>query len=731
MEDDINATRRRWLKLTGTSLAGASLSGTAHASSNDEEVVFVHPKGNGADVAAAAQANNGRVVYDYENFDFIAVRIPSNQRPNFEQNSRVSLVESDEVVYPARQVSGQAKGTGRGKGRDIREDQTERSPQISVDDPTGADLATSTSALSVSTRGTKLIDSDSAILYGELTSLGGGSEVTVYFDARSVGSHQWVTVGEQTLSAPGEFKQGVRFQSDTDYEFRAVATSTDWAARGSVVTLNPAQRTASPAATTLDETIVDPDSAVLHGELTDLGSASSVDVHFEIREPSWSNWVVVGEQTLNSTGTFKQRVKLAKRTEYEFRVVATSTDGSLTGQTVAFTTSDAFPSVSTLAPTAVDSDSAVLHGNLTDLGSANVASVDTYFEARSVRASEWTVVGKQTLDLPGEFEQAVRLNAGTEYEFRAVAENTHGSRRGDIRSFTTESTQVPSWGHTRVFGNSSAAKDATYNTATGAGVDIAVLDTGIQQDHPDIAANVAGGVQITSDGDGWDDKDGHGTHCAGIAGAVDNNIGTLGVAPEANLWAVKVFHEGSGSLSDVIAGIDWSISHEKEIISMSFTTTAKYSLTLAIEEAVEKGHLLIAAAGNGGTDGDGSCSDESVGFPALHKDVVAVSAMNSDETVASYSNVGSGVELMAPGSHINGPTPTDDYMKRSGTSMACPMVSGTAALAWEVLGASGPDTTHRDRIRTALGNNAESVLGTCEAGNGLVRPDRVINALET
>lgn len=292
--------------------------------------------------------------------------------------------------------------------------------------------------------------------------------------------------------------------------------------------------------------------------------------------------------------------------------------------------------------------------------------------------------------------------------------------------------QNPSWGWTRI--NAETAHD----DATGVGVDVAVLDTGIDEGHCDLAENLDGGYNCTGGpASRWDDKNGHGSHCAGIAAAVDNGIGVAGVAPAASLWAVKVLgNGGTGSWSDVVCGIDWCLEHGKEILSMSFGGSRNDTVAQALSTAYDAGHLLVAAAGNDGNDEDGTCEENNVGFPATHDDVIGVSAMDPDDTLAGYSSVGDGdgdgatdVDLLAPGTDIRSTYKDDGYEVLSGTSMACPHVSGTAALAWADLGADGPGTGDRNTIEDTLYSQTEPVLDTCEEGNGLVRPDRVVGAL--
>lgn len=275
-----------------------------------------------------------------------------------------------------------------------------------------------------------------------------------------------------------------------------------------------------------------------------------------------------------------------------------------------------------------------------------------------------------------------------------------------------ESDQSASWGHTRI-----GAEEVDVG---GADVDVAILDTGIEPSHEDL--EVHDGRNFTDDGsdDEYEDRHGHGTHVAGIVAALDNDVGVVGVIPEANVHAVKVLgDDGSGYYSWIAAGIDWCISNGVEIINMSLGADAESSsMDSAIATAHAEGHFLVSSAGNSGNNGDGSCSEDNVTYPARHEDVVAVSSMDSDDDLASYSSVGPEVELLAPGSRIYSTDVGNSYSSKSGTSMAGPFVAGVAGLAWAVRGEAGPGPN--EEVRATLAETAETVLGTCEEGNGLV-----------
>ena len=275
--------------------------------------------------------------------------------------------------------------------------------------------------------------------------------------------------------------------------------------------------------------------------------------------------------------------------------------------------------------------------------------------------------------------------------------------------------QTVPWGITAV------NADDVHSYNTGEGVKVAVVDTGIDLDHPDL--NVAGNVTYVSRTSSGDDDNGHGTHVAGIIAAQDNSLGVVGVAPDVDLYAVKVLDsQGSGSISTVVSGIQWAVNNGMDIISMSLgSTSGTTSLKNACDNAYNAGVLVIAAAGNSGS---ASSTADCVCYPAKYDSVVAVGAVTSSLTRASYSSTGSTVELAAPGSSIYSTYKGGTYTTMSGTSMATPHVTGVAALVF----ASGiededGDGYINDEIRTRLQETAQD-LGTSgrdvEYGYGLV-----------
>ena len=269
--------------------------------------------------------------------------------------------------------------------------------------------------------------------------------------------------------------------------------------------------------------------------------------------------------------------------------------------------------------------------------------------------------------------------------------------------------QVLDWGVDRT--------DAEYVWATssydGSGVNVAVLDSGGDMDHPDITW--AGGYSCTdSDPNYWEDKVGHGTHCAGIISANNNTIGVVGVAPNCNIWAVQVGGRRISTL-DIIEGIDWVLAthndsdpnNDIQVISMSFGGPASTAEEDALLAAYNDGILCIAAAGN---------ESGAVSAPANYACVMAIAASTSTDGFATYSNYGPEIELIAPGSYIYSTYKRAKYTTMSGTSMACPMAAGCAVLAWQA-----HPTYSNVQMRALLNSTAEDIgLGAYYQGNGLV-----------
>jgi subtilisin family serine protease len=219
--------------------------------------------------------------------------------------------------------------------------------------------------------------------------------------------------------------------------------------------------------------------------------------------------------------------------------------------------------------------------------------------------------------------------------------------------------------------------EAVHHSTKGEGVKVAVVDSGIDLEHPDLA--VSGDVTFVLGTLNGDDDYGHGTHVAGIIAALDNDIGVIGVAPEADIYAVKVLDRtGSGYWSDVAKAIEWSIDHDMDVINMSLGGTAwSQTVEFACNSARDAGMLLVAAAGNSGTS---SGSGDNMEYPARFDSVIGVAATDTTDSRAAFSSTGPSVELAAPGVSIYSTLRNGAYGTKRGTSMAAAHVSGVAAL---------------------------------------------------
>jgi subtilisin family serine protease len=262
--------------------------------------------------------------------------------------------------------------------------------------------------------------------------------------------------------------------------------------------------------------------------------------------------------------------------------------------------------------------------------------------------------------------QYARLMAETSVEFLELDREV-----SIVSSDSLESAEYhESWG-IEVIG----AEVVHSSEFTGTGIKVAVLDTGIDYRHPELVSNYNGGYDFVNDDDDPMDDNGHGTHVAGIIAAARDGNGVLGVAPEAEIYAVKVSDSrGKGSFSGLVKGIDWAIEHDIDIVTMSITGTGG---TRALQKAVnlaydDYGMLLVAAVGNGGS-GD-------VLYPAAYDEVIGVGSVTSDNEKSSFSRSGDEVELVAPGSGIKSAAIGGSYRVSSGTSMATPFVTGALAL---------------------------------------------------
>jgi thermitase len=241
--------------------------------------------------------------------------------------------------------------------------------------------------------------------------------------------------------------------------------------------------------------------------------------------------------------------------------------------------------------------------------------------------------------------------------------------------------------------------DRAYNTSYhGQNITVAVLDTGVDTNHPDLKANLILGRNFVTGEDptNYSDTVGHGTMVAGIIAAVANNsIGIAGVAPLVKIMPLKVL-DPTGSFFNIDQAIAYAIANGANVINMSFgsNSTLDPATQNEIHLAYSQGVVLVAAAGNNN-------SNKSF-YPAAYNDsVIPVSALNPSNQKSSYSNYGSYIELAAPGDDICSTYPVNSYKCGSGTSFAAPFVSAVVALML-----SKNATLTPSEVRNALNNGA-------------------------
>ena len=276
----------------------------------------------------------------------------------------------------------------------------------------------------------------------------------------------------------------------------------------------------------------------------------------------------------------------------------------------------------------------------------------------------------------------------------------------------------------------------------GEGIKVAVIDTGINYLHEDLQANYKGGYDFVNTDENPFDDNGHGTHCAGVIAAADNNIAVVGVAPKASLYALKVLNSaGNGYTSDIIAAIQWATTNTKmDVISMSLGSSGgSTAMQQACDAAFNSGIVVVAAAGNNGAARTGT----NILYPARYPNVIAVGATDQNNLRASFSNTGPELDLMAPGVSILSDyidvSPYDyphnlDTLYMSGTSMATPHVAGTAALilksdetGWPLSTTNGDGKWSAQEVTTVLTSTADDLGATGKDnyyGYGIVDADQ-------
>lgn len=267
-----------------------------------------------------------------------------------------------------------------------------------------------------------------------------------------------------------------------------------------------------------------------------------------------------------------------------------------------------------------------------------------------------------------------------------------------------------------------------WAVTTGTGIKVAVLDSGVASDNPDINPKVVARANYSNAATN-EDNYGHGTHVAGIVAATANNtMGVAGVCPGCTILAGKVLNDsGVGSSSGLANGINWAVSNGAKVINMSIGVRASRTLEAAVNNAWSKGVVLVAAAGNGG--------NQNKIYPGAYANVIAVAATDNTDAKASFSTYGaSWVDVAAPGVNVYSTFPNHSFVlgtqnNRSfgydvgnGTSMSSPIVAATAALAWS----SHPGATQTS-VRANVESTADKISGTGTYwAHGRVNADRAV-----
>lgn len=215
----------------------------------------------------------------------------------------------------------------------------------------------------------------------------------------------------------------------------------------------------------------------------------------------------------------------------------------------------------------------------------------------------------------------------------------------------------------------------TWNKTKGEGVKIAVIDSGVDLTHPDLANNLLPGINILDKSKPPIDDLNHGTHVTGIICAENNNIGVVGVAPAAKVIPVKIMDKkGMTTVEIACEGIRWAVDNKADIICMSFGTPAPHAaLRRAIQYAYNKGIPCFVAAGNVG-------DTKEVFYPANYAETIAIGSIDESFNRSRFSNTGKNLDFMAPGNKILSTIPKNWYGIASGTSQATPFAAGVAAL---------------------------------------------------
>jgi thermitase len=289
-----------------------------------------------------------------------------------------------------------------------------------------------------------------------------------------------------------------------------------------------------------------------------------------------------------------------------------------------------------------------------------------------------------------------------EYKKNPFVEYAEPNYKAEAFATTTDPSLPQQWGLYKIHAANPTQNSAWDITTGNPNIKIAVLDTGIEKTHADLAGKIIGEANFTT-ASSTNDANGHGTHVAGIAAAATNNVqGIAGAGYNTTILNGKVLgDDGSGYYSWIANGIIWAADQGAHVINMSLGGTASsQAMSDAVDYAWSKGAVIVAAAGNKSTSAPH--------YPAYYPKVVAVAATDNNDNKASFSNYDSSwVDVAAPGTSIYSTYKGNAYGSMSGTSMASPMVSGVAGLVY----AKGACMTNIC-VRGQIEQTADQILGT-------------------
>ena len=361
-------------------------------------------------------------------------------------------------------------------------------------------------------------------------------------------------------------------------------------------------------------------------------------------------------------------------------------------------------------------------------GSSPNARAATHARAGGVLAERIRTIGVEVVRVANERSALARYNAEPAVELAeldVVARALHDDCSANELCLAPSEPSFPlQWGlqndsSTIQPADTTAAHDADIDapyawrqTTGSAATRIAILDSGIDLDHEELATKVVASYNATKSRS-LDDKYGHGTAVAGVAAPVsDNAVGIAGVGFSSSLMNVKVLDDrGVGSCSTVAKGIDWAAKNGADVINMSLGFADCTAGRRAVDYAWNNGVVLTAAAGNDG--------DQSATYPAYYANVMAVAATDNADQKTSFSQYGGWVDIAAPGINVYTSFPNHsnklgktNYNYGKGTSMSAPFVAGAAGLLWSVATDTNGNGHPNDEVRARLESYADDIAGT-------------------